>query len=680
MFLIIAFGAWGQTCPGPANRQALINLQKSGILNGTRAYQIPMTDTCGNQRYVTIDSIITIVVDSIGSDTALQRNWYTHDGTTVNPLRTATIDSAAQWLGDNADGFLYFQMGTLAGGRAYIDTDESSIYFGDLGGVNTVEANTTGIDITTSATASRAVDLTTDTVNMIASFDPTLMTVNLLSDGTYFAADSLKIVGIGQFPDFPNLNYDGTEKGVFYDVSNEVLILNGNGTSGYQSFWSAGSDYLLGKINSDIAVSEIEYSASIGGTTSTIIEQVISEDGTHSALISFLQCGDPASTPNLWSILHSEKDTNERVSIYFGESEISNQYYVGDRAFGVRSYHSNSIPFDWIQSYIPNDTTENAVSFYNHAYYFKNEHPAGAAGDTLFHFWAATGAGGEAGSDPGFMTLDDIRGPGGGDNWYTADGTTTDPHRIATVSGVATWTSNDSILDGSVPFRFEITGIMNEPESTVWYFENTDDSLMIAHSDVEILLQSSTSFNITADAAMTILSDATIAIGADSVIINNGTLPTSDEGDILVVTGADASNRTVKTLEGTFNADQLSWAAGAAGDKWEAVPANRTSIATTTVNLIPAESQVEIIVTPTGGGTVELNYTPAMPASGYTTTRWIYNAAAGATTVETDQDWQFQDSTGDLGADFVLAAGENCKLIWIYNATAADARFFVVKL
>lgn len=42
----------GAQCPGPAQRTVLINLQRANVFDGTRAGQIPLTDTCGNQRYV----------------------------------------------------------------------------------------------------------------------------------------------------------------------------------------------------------------------------------------------------------------------------------------------------------------------------------------------------------------------------------------------------------------------------------------------------------------------------------------------------------------------------------------------------------------------------------------------------------------------------------------------------
>jgi len=53
-FLTLVAGvskSWSQGCPGPAQRVVLINLQKSNIQEGTRAGQVGLTDTCGNQRY-----------------------------------------------------------------------------------------------------------------------------------------------------------------------------------------------------------------------------------------------------------------------------------------------------------------------------------------------------------------------------------------------------------------------------------------------------------------------------------------------------------------------------------------------------------------------------------------------------------------------------------------------------
>lgn len=51
-YLVIhTFLAVGQGCPGPSQRTALINLQRSNVIEGGRAGQLPLTDTCGNLRY-----------------------------------------------------------------------------------------------------------------------------------------------------------------------------------------------------------------------------------------------------------------------------------------------------------------------------------------------------------------------------------------------------------------------------------------------------------------------------------------------------------------------------------------------------------------------------------------------------------------------------------------------------
>lgn len=51
MFCAAASQMLAQTCPGPSQRTALINLQRAGVTESTRAGQIPLTDTCGNLRY-----------------------------------------------------------------------------------------------------------------------------------------------------------------------------------------------------------------------------------------------------------------------------------------------------------------------------------------------------------------------------------------------------------------------------------------------------------------------------------------------------------------------------------------------------------------------------------------------------------------------------------------------------
>ncbi len=681
LLLLAALTASAQTCPGPPNRTALINLQKSNIVNGTRWGQTVLTDTCGNQRYVTLDSIIVIVVDSIAADTALQVNWYTHNGTTTNPTRTAMILQSAEWLGDDPNGSLYWQMGELSGGRALTTPNQSSIFYDALSGSNNVRTDDAGVTLRTSVTASRAVNIYTDTVNTRGSFDDTNFRLNFLSDFSYLYADSLKVVGLGQFPEFPTLNFDGTEKGFFYDPYNgsSVYLMNGDGVSQNQSnirLYQTGLELVAA---TDATYTDVAYLYAEPGNAGFV---------TQDPSFTYSRIGlTITEQPNLHIVnirqIGNVLDTNRTTTLFLGESNNVVQGYFGRRAFGISTQIPNNLSptetFYWILNYLPNDTTENAVSFYNRAYYWKNEHPIGASPtDTLFHFWAATGPGGEAGKDPGFMTLDQVCDHCAESvvNWYTSNGTTTDNTRIADVLETATWRSADVTADGVYPFRFELDGLeANEPEMMVWKFPTpNDDSLTLAQSDQEIFFRSTNLLLLWADEYLNLLGDSVRLGHAENV----------STGDILVLAGADGSPgnvRTVKSLEGTFNADVLSWSAGAAGDRWDAVPANRSAIIVTagTGTTSPALSVQEILVDGAGGGTISLDYTPAMPSASYTTVRYIYNEGGDASvTVDTDQAWEFRDTTGDLGASFSLAAGANAKLIWIYNATPADARFFVI--
>ncbi len=664
LFLLAALTASAQTCPGPPNRTALINLQRANVVNGTRALQTVLTDTCGNQRYVTLDSLFVIIIDSVG-------NWYTRDDTTTNALRTAHILESAQWLGDDPDGYLLLQMGTLAGGRLLIDT-AAALWHNGLGGTNLVQADPQGIDITTSLTASRAVNLLTDTVNTQGRVDPTNFRLNFLSDNSYLFADSLKVVGIGQFPDFPSLNGDGTEKGFFYDPLNEgVGIVNGDGITGANAYSFMFSNSLETSISNNATFYPYSY-ASIGTSANAAFSYTSVEDfnSPYGAIVYECLSANPSLGDNVFRIILSKRDTNWSARLLLGQIGTERRHwglFTNEEVLG-------SSDFYWIQSYLPNDTTENAVSFYNRAYYWRNEMPTGVAGDTLFHFWAEDGV--NAGKNPGFMTLDQVCAHCAisAVNIYTSDGTTTDNTRIADVLETLTFRSDDVTANGVYPFRFELDGVSpNEPEMMVWKFPG-NDSLMLNQSDQEITFRSTNRFLLWSNEAL-------IGLG-DSVQL--GHLPEVSGGDIVALAGPDGSpgnTRTLKSLEGTFNADVLSWSAGSAGDRWDAVPANRSAIVVTAGSgtTSPALSVQDILVDGAGGGTISLDYTPSMPSAAYTTVRYIYNEGGDANvTVDTDQAWQFRDTTGDLGASFSLAAGDNAKLIWIYDATPANARFFVI--
>jgi len=668
LFLFLAaLTASAQTCPGPPNRTALINLQKSNIVNGTRAYQFVMTDTCGNQRYVTLDSVLVLIIDSLSADSLL-RNWYNSNDTTTDPYRLATIDSVAEWSGDNAEGAILMKMGALAGGRLLIDT-AAALWHNGLGGTNAVQADPQGIDITTSLTATRAVNITTDTVNTLGAVDPTNFRLNFLSDNSYLFADSLKVVGLGQFPGFPSYSTDGTTKGLFYSPiqSGEVSLLNGDGENGYFSRARLYSNYTELEVLESSGQSYIGHGEN-GNGFETIINAISNQSdqlGSHLALLSY-----PNGGADIF-ITYFDPNPDEDIlgaALYFGAQTSSVPIELQNRAFGVCNIFEEQ-PYKWININIPNDSLGNQISFYNSSYLWVNDRPTGTAGDTIVHYWAEDGV--NAGKNPGFMTINEIR--AGAPNLYNTSDITTDNTRIADVLQTLTFRSDQGDLDGIFPFRFELTdaGAANEPEMMVWKFPT--DSLTLSKSDQEIILNSPGTHFILSSGDYMIVSGDSVQIGDMEEV---------QSGDILSVMPNDGNNpRTIRSLEGVFNADVLSWSAGAAGDRWDAVPANRSAIVVTdgTGTTTPALSVQDILVDGAGGGDIELNYTPAMPSASYTTVRYIYNEGGdGAVDVTTDQDWQFRDTTGDLGASFSLAAGSNAKLIWIYNATPANARFFVV--
>ena len=629
------------------------------------------TDPVGKLRVRPLDSLFVIIIDSIG-------NWYTRNGTTTEALRTATILESAEWLGDAPDGYLFFQMGTLSGGRLRVDT-AAALWHSGLGGANRVQADAQGVDIMTSSSATRAVNIQTDTVNWASSFDPTLQIHNLKADETYFYADSNKVVGIGQFPAFPSLAIDGTDKGFYYSPSNgSVAMINGEGNAGAFSGFQLGGqanfslestynqgDYLnfSGYSYSDEARIYFTAKTAAFGDTTSFFEIFQSIDSPKS---------------NKYVAMGEYEDIGQVpiASIFLGQSvdNTATKIYSPTRSFGVQQYSpGGNFKYTWLNIELPTngDTTINAISFYNNSYLWKNALPSTTIGDTSFHFWAGTGSG----TDPGFMTLDQICAHCSENavNWYNSNGITTENTRIADVLETATWRSADVTVDGIFPFRFELDGESpNEPEMMVWKFPI--DSLTLGQSDQEIYFRSTNELLLQADGFL-------VGLG-DSVLL--GHLANASGGDIVALAGSDGApgnTRTLKSLEGTFDADVLSWSAGSAGDRWDAVPANRSSIVVTvgTGTTTPSISVENILIDGAGGGTVSLNYTPSMPGGTYTTVRYIYNEGGdAAVTVNTNQSWQFRNTTGDLGTSFSLNAGDNAKLIWIYDATASNARFFVI--
>lgn len=541
LILLCTFASAGTVagqCPGPAVRTALLNLQRANTtlttntVTGPRAGQFGLTDSCGNQRYQyyvrVLDSVdciccnpfttpaigapasafvkicgtdslfyfdwkreplflgesltITQILDSLQNDTAFQRNWYTVDDTTTSLLRTAYILEGAQWLANAENASIYFQAGELAGGRSFVNTEASSIYFEDASGANEIIASAIGLDLFTSQTASRAVNIRSDTVNTSGSLDPTNFRLNFNSDYSYLYADSLKIVGLGQFTTFPGLGSDGTDKG-FYYTGEGAGVVHGDGTNGnfVRILGTAIGEFDLLSQNAAGDLSNVS-ATNADDEQSVTIRSIMGASEFAESYVFVTSHSDVAESDGI-SLNHLEKGENVTAFVSLGDNFIDN---VG-RAFGVTTTFS-STDFTWIQSEIPNDTTSQAISFYNRAYYWPNARPSNTLNDTSVIVWIGDGT--NAGKHPQFVPL-----PGAGStvNWYNSNGTTTENTRIADVLETATWRSDNVTLDGIVPFRFELAGSpANEPEMMTWQFDN-GDSLLLYRSDQEIVFNSNTS-------------------------------------------------------------------------------------------------------------------------------------------------------------------------------------------
>lgn len=95
-------------CPGPSQRTALLNLQRSLEVESTRAGQIPLTDTCGNQRYA---QYVEVELDTIG---------YT-------PTSTGNVSNLSEFVIDPTGAIFYIDWQgnaiEFAGSSASCDVD-----------------------------------------------------------------------------------------------------------------------------------------------------------------------------------------------------------------------------------------------------------------------------------------------------------------------------------------------------------------------------------------------------------------------------------------------------------------------------------------------------------------------------------------------------------------------------
>lgn len=600
--MLFAVMAGAQTCPGPSVRTALINLQRAnptmgGITtNGDRAGQVGITDTCGNQRYqyyvrildtcvnynptITIGNLpVSSFVYQCGSqdslfyidwkgdaifvvaqaDTSLYRNWYTYNDTTTDLGRTAWILRSAYWRGLDSAGIIRHTMrpDLFNGTESTLYQDSLVLEYTNATAIrNYFTLADTGIIISTTGDEARSVNVRTDTVNWSSSFAPTIQRHNLLADRTYFYADSLKVVGIGQFPAFPNLNFDGTEKGLFIDNSNNgVLLTNGDGTSGSTNSFLATQNSF--NINSENLTSSNKiFINGSNNTNSVFLNTGIVYSGSAYGTIGFQSRSQQTLNEEILGLFHGNKGSNVRATNYLGYGSTGSTLsrYRG-RAWGIQTLIGSN-GYDWMQCIIPNDTLGNQVSMYNRAYYFPNDRPSPTLGDTSVIVWIGDGT--TAGKNPEFVPFPT---PASSVNWYNSNGSTTDNTRVATVTETATWLSDDVTADGVYPFRFELSGNSpNEPENMVWVFP-AGDSATLSQSDQELVYFTNAAWVVKADETVSVQADSfnfnpntggtALKVGANNVMTQNAPTGVSTHRDAIEYNTITGTAQTEIFLDGS---------------------------------------------------------------------------------------------------------------------------------
>lgn len=388
--------------------------------------------------YTTSDSLCIVFVDdptpvcvNIALDTLSATNWYSSNGSTLDSLRFAIVIKTAIWYGADTTGFLRHQVGLLDGSRITVFQDSSVIMKFGPDALNYVSVQDTSINIVTSSEdAPKRINIQTDRVNWKPSFDVALQRHKFLASGTLFDVDSAKVWAMGQFPDFPDVNFDGRDKGLFYspDAYSEVGIYNGDGANG---------DYSV----LDALTSSFVLAARDGNSAANAISTINFNPAIRNRIeLTTSGVADPLGDNRIWQVFN---DTVNYIAIGHDDDGVDQAAYFtigigGDntassflnknnkRAFSFQTYNAGLRAYNWIESLIPvsrADTTGDNVRLYNGSYYFDNSRPLATNGVMSFHRWTGNGVT----TDPGFITMsalaDSINGYSTADvNIYDNDG------------------------------------------------------------------------------------------------------------------------------------------------------------------------------------------------------------------------------------------------------------------
>lgn len=392
----------------------------------------------GDTLYI-LDGNGEIFVDlGIFRDTLTATNWYTTNGTTTSNLRIAQIMRSAWWRanGTGADsvGFIRHQFGIASGSRTNLNKDSAALYFVgtnnnlsyfsakrdstimvfspfDIGeGKNlnhSIIGRNTGFILRTDETNPKSISVFTDTLNLMGSSDPTLFRANLLSDNTYFFADSTKTVAIGQFPDFPDLNSDGREKGFYYSPEywGNVSVHNGDGISGSYSLLE------LEPSNAHLTTDDTNSQSRLSLNSSTNENSLSNSPSSALLALGTIQFNQKFNdTLSYTTIGHAVNSTQQSAYIVMGIGGRNGAFLdkSNKRKFAIQTHKSTTQAYNWLEVEIPTtatDTTSDRIKFYNGDYAWDNATPSLTVGDTSFHVWVGNGVN----TTPQFLELNSLK-------------------------------------------------------------------------------------------------------------------------------------------------------------------------------------------------------------------------------------------------------------------------------
>lgn len=452
-------------------------------------------------------------------------------------------------------------------GGLIVSPNESKLTFTSGSDVSTILADATGINIETSG--SKSLGIVTNSMSL-AKNTTGLLDISVNSH-TGFLVDSITEFYIGQFPAFPDVNYDGTDKGFVYSpgYNGFVGIFNGNGVSG---------DYSSLEINENV-ISFVARDQS--STTANVQTNMVFGGNAKRTQINLTSTGitNPLGANRIWqhfndtlnyiALGHSLSSSPAQQAAFFVVGKGGNSGSFLDRSIkrkiGVETYKSgNNNPYLWWEVEIPasqTDTTGHYVKMYNGSYALANARPSYVSGQKRVMLWEGTGTyatpsfvdpatfGGGSGNgiygDGSAGSGSDDLPTGGSEITQTAIGNT-----LRYVSSTGNTTTRDMLRLNVVNDAFTRYLTMTAPTDSF--------KIMRSASQNQTILQSYSS-------ALAISSDSVIVFSADSLKAIEGTIQT--ETKIPYIAGYTTGN-IFKRLEGTVTGQVPVW--NETGGYWEA--------------------------------------------------------------------------------------------------------------